>query len=207
MSHEFMNLFAVPVYRAPLKGEFTNAELKYFDAQLQTPVQAIANLSSQNKYVLNAPEMKPLRDLVQGHLDQYFATVFDTANDARLVITQSWLSLTGKGGSHHTHSHPNSIASGVVYINLAANDGINFYRDEDRQWFDLKPRQQNYYNAYSYFIEAKVGDVVIFPSHIKHGVRQVETDMQRLSLAFNTFISGEIGREEFSNQLRIEVKP
>lgn len=207
MSHELMNLFAVPVYKAPLERGFTSAESEYFSSQLQSPLQAIANFSSRNKYVLDAPELKALRELAQTHLDQYFTTVYDTANEARLVITQSWLALTRKGESHHAHSHPNSIASGIIYINLAANDGINFYRDEDRQWFDLKPRQQNYYNAYSYFIEAKIGDIVIFPSHVKHGVRQVETDTQRLSLAFNTFISGEIGREEFSNQLRIEVKP
>lgn len=207
MSYELMNLFAVPVYKAPLGRDFHAEELEYFNSQLLSPVQAIANFSSQNKYVLNSPQLGELRKLAESHLEQYFKTVYDTSNDARLVITQSWLAMTGKGGSHHTHSHPNSIASGVIYINLAKRDGINFYRDEDRQWFDLKPRQQNYYNAYSYHIEASVGDIVIFPSHIKHGVRQVEADIQRISLAFNTFISGEIGREEFSNQLRIEVKP
>ncbi len=205
MQHDLMNLFAVPVYRASLGREYSAEEQNYFREQLQKPVQAISNYSSENKYVLNAPELSDLRKLAEAHVQQYFNTVFDTENDVRLVITQSWLSLTGKGGSHHTHSHPNSIASGVIYINLAANDGINFYRDEDRQWFDLKPRQQNYYNAYSYFIEAKIGDVVIFPSHIKHGVRPVEQDIHRVSLAFNTFLSGELGREEFSNQLRINV--
>jgi len=207
MQHELMNLFAVPVYKASLGRKFTDSELEFFNSQLQQPVQAISNFSSENKYVLNAPEMGGLKKLAEEHLSEYFTTVYDTANDAKLVITQSWLSLTGKGGSHHTHSHPNSIASGVIYISLAANDGINFYRDEDRQWFDLKPRQQNYYNAYSYFIEAKAADIIIFPSHIKHGVREVEQDIHRVSLAFNTFISGEIGREEFSNQLRIDVKP
>ena len=205
MQHDLMNLFAVPVYRGAIGRKFKQEELDFFSSQLQSPIQAVSNFSSENKYVLNAPELSELRKLAEEHLQQYFATVYDTANDARLVITQSWLALTRKGESHHAHSHPNSIASGIIYINLAANDGINFYRDEDRQWFDLKPRQQNYYNAYSYFIEAKIGDIVIFPSHIKHGVRPVETDTHRLSLAFNTFISGEIGREEFSNQLRIDV--
>ena len=206
MQHDLMNLFAVPVYKASLGRDFSTSELDYINAQLQSPVQAIGNYSSQNKFVLNAPEMSELRQIAETHLQQYFATIYDTANDAQLVITQSWLSLTGKGGSHHTHSHPNSIASGVIYINLAPNDGINFYRNEDQQWFDLKPRRQNYYNAYSYHIEASVGDIIIFPSHIKHGVRQVEADIHRISLAFNSFISGEIGHGEFSNQLRIEVK-
>lgn len=207
MQHELINLFAVPVYKASLGRNFEQTELDYINAQLQVPVQAISNYSSQNKSVLNDPAMNALRQFAQTHLNKYFETVYDTENDARLVITQSWLSLTGKGGAHHTHSHPNSIASGVIYINLAANDGINFYRDEDRQWFELKPRKRNYYNAFSYFVEASIGDIIIFPSHIKHGVRTVESDIHRVSLAFNTFISGEIGEEGFSNQLRIEVKP
>lgn len=207
MQHDLMNLFAVPVYKASIDRKFTDAEMDFFKQQLQSPMQAISNFSSENKYVLNAPEMADLRSLAEQHLQQYFETVYDTANDARLVITQSWLTLTGKGGSHHTHSHPNSIASGIFYINLANEDGINFYRDEDRQWFDLKPRQQNYYNAYSYFVNASIGDIVIFPSHVKHGVRPVQDDIQRVSLAFNTFISGELGRDEFSNQLRISVNP
>lgn len=205
MQHDLINLFAVPVYKASLGRDYSAAEQQFFREQLAQPVQAIDNYSSTNKYVLDAPELADLRKLAEGHLQQYFESIYDTANDVQLAITQSWLSLTTQGGAHHTHSHPNSFASGVIYINLAPRDGINFYRDEDRQWFDLQPRQNNYYNAYSYHIETQVGDIVIFPSHIKHGVRPVEADIQRVSLAFNSFPSGELGREDFSNHLRITV--
>ncbi|GAB5499901.1 MAG: hypothetical protein PsegKO_22120 [Pseudohongiellaceae bacterium] len=205
MQHDLMNLFAVPVYKASLGRDYSAEEQQYFRDQLAQPVQAIDNYSSANKYVLDAPELADLRKLAEDHLQQYFETIYNTANDVQLAITQSWLSLTTQGGAHHTHSHPNSFASGVIYINLAPRDGINFYRDEDRQWFDLQPRQNNYYNAYSYHIETQVGDIVIFPSHIKHGVRPVDADIQRISLAFNSFPSGELGREDFSNRLRITV--
>lgn len=206
MQYELVNLFAVPVFKTSLGREFTEAELAFFKNQLQSPVQAISNYSSSNKYVLDAPELANLRDELDAFLQGYFETVYNTANKVRLEITQSWLAMTGKGGSHHTHSHPNSIASGVLYINLAEKDGINFYRNEDQQWFDLQPKQQNYYNAYSYLVETKVGDVVIFPSHIKHGVRPVSEDVQRVSLAFNTFLSGELGHEGYSNSLKISVQ-
>ncbi|MFN3162653.1 MAG: TIGR02466 family protein [Pseudohongiellaceae bacterium] len=205
MQYELMNLFAVPVYKASLGRDFSADEQQYFREQLQQPIKAIDNHSSPNKYVLDAPQLASLRKLAEEHLQHYFDTIYNTANDVELVITQSWLSMTGKGGAHHTHSHPNSFASGVIYINLAPQDGINFYRNEDQHWFDLQPKQQNYYNAYSYHIETRVGDIVIFPSHIKHGVRPVEADVQRVSLAFNSFLSGELGRDEFSNRLHISV--
>lgn len=205
MPYELMNLFAVPVYKASLGREFSASEQRFFHEQLQHPVRAIDNHASANKYVLDSPQLADLRKLVEEHLQHYFETIYNTANDVTLAITQSWLSLTTRGGAHHSHSHPNSFASGVIYINLAPRDGINFYRDEDRHWFDLQPKENNYYNAYSYHIETRIGDIVIFPSHIKHGVRPVEADVQRISLAFNSFPSGELGREEFSNHLRITV--
>ena len=206
MQYELVNLFAVPVYKSTLGRAFTEQELAFFKTSLTQPVQAISNYASANKAVLDEPELKQLRSEIEAHINSYFERIYNTANDARLVITQSWLAMTGKGGSHHNHSHPNSIASGVVYISLAEKDGINFYRNEDQQWFDLQPKEHNYYNAYSYHVETRIGDVVIFPSHIKHGVRQVSEDVRRISLAFNTFISGEIGHEGYSNRLKIEVK-
>lgn len=206
MEFELINLFAVPVYKAPLERGFIEQEMAFFKTELENPVQAISNHASANKQVLDSPELADLRELISGHVDAYFQRIYNTANNVKLEITQSWLAMTTQGGAHHTHSHPNSIASGVLYINLGQQDGINFYRDEDQQWFDLQPKENNYYNAYSYHVETRVGDIVIFPSHIKHGVRPLQQDVQRISLAFNTFFSGELGHPGFSNSLNISVQ-
>lgn len=205
MSHELMNLFAVPVYKAPLGRAFSETEQQYFRNELRDATPAVANFSSRNKAVLNAPAMQGIRTFIQEHLDRYFRTVYDTANNVELRVTQSWLALTRKGQSHHTHTHPNSVVSGVLYINLAEHDGINFYRNDDLQWYELMPREQNYYNAYRYFIETRIGDIVLFPSNVKHGVREMTEDVERVSLAFNTFFSGELGRDGYSNALNITV--
>jgi uncharacterized protein (TIGR02466 family) len=200
-----MNLFAVPVYRSPLGREFTPEEMQFFRQELGQPANAINNHASRNKDVLSAPAMQAIRAQLQQNLDTYFKTIYDTENDVRLEITQSWLTLTRRGQSHHTHSHPNSVVSGVLYINIADDDGINFFRNDDLLWYELIPRQQNYYNAHSMFVKANARDIILFPSHIKHGVREVSTDIERISLAFNTFFSGAMGREGFSNFLRISV--
>lgn len=205
MDHELMNLFAVPVYKSSLGREYTQAELAFFKNELSDPVRAISNFASKNKNVLDADVMRDIRLIIQKNLNEYFSKIYNTSNKVVLEITQSWLSVTGRGGAHHTHSHPNSVASGVLYINLAKQDGINFYRSDELNWFELLPKEQNYYNAYRYFIETEVGDIVIFPSNVKHGVKEVSEDVERVSLAFNTFFSGELGRDEFSNSLSIKI--
>lgn len=135
----------------------------------------------------------------------HFRIVFDTSNAATLKITQSWLTLSRRGESHHPHTHPNSIASGVLYINLAPEDGIYFFRNDEYQWYELIPKNDNYYNTSSHMISTKIGDIVIFPSNVKHGVREVKDDIQRISLSFNSFFHGEMGREEYSNALHLQV--
>lgn len=206
MQHDMMNMFAVPVYRTKLNRPFSQQEVQFFKQSLQDAVPAIHNRSSVDKRVLAAPALADIQQFIEANLRQYLQTVFNTANDVRLQITQSWLTLSGKGQSHHVHTHPNSVVSGVLYINLAPVDGINFYRNEDNIWYELVKQQDNYYNAYQYFVQTSVGDLLLFPSNVRHGVREVTEDVERVSLSFNTFFSGQLGRDDFSNGLSIEVK-
>ena len=206
MANEMMNLFAVPVFKSSIERGYTESEMQFFNDQLKDAIPALNNHASRNKQVLESAAMADIKSIIQFSLDNYFRTVFNTANNVRLKITQSWLSVTHKGESHHTHTHPNSVVSGVLYIRLAPQDGINFFRSEDMLWYELIPEKQNYYNAYRFFVETHIGDLVIFPSNVKHGVKEVTEDVERISLAFNAFFDGELGREAFSNALSIRVE-
>ena len=149
--------------------------------------------------------MKSIRTVIEQTLAEYFETVHASSNDVSLKITQSWLTLSRKGESHHTHTHPNSVVSGVLYINLAQNDGINFYRNEDNIWYELLREKETYYNTTSYHVSTKVGDIILFPSNVHHGVKPVTENVERVSLSFNTFFSGTLGKKEFANGLSINL--
>lgn len=205
MQHDLMNMFAVPVYRSALGRSFITRELEFFRMALMGAVPAIHNHSSVDKSVLSAPQLSVIREFIEANLAQYSKTVFNTSNQVQLQITQSWLTLAGKGQSHHVHTHPNSVVSGVLYINLAPVDGISFYRNEDNIWYELVRQQDNYYNANQYFVQTAVGDLLLFPSNVRHGVRPVTENVERVSLSFNTFFSGKLGRDEFSNALNLTV--
>ncbi|HDZ09971.1 putative 2OG-Fe(II) oxygenase [Pseudohongiella sp.] len=205
MDHQMMNMFAVPLYRAALGRAFSDEEMQFFKAELSDPVAAITNYASRNKKVLDTAPMQSIRAVLQAHLDQFFKITFNTTNNVSLQITQSWLTRSQQGDAHHTHTHPNSVVSGVLYINLAPKDGINFYRNEDNLWYELIRQEDSYYNALRYFVQTGIGDIILFPSNIRHGVNAVTENIDRVSLSFNTFFSGELGREEFSNQLNIRL--
>ncbi len=205
MQHEMMSMFATPLYRSSLQRAFSQSELECFRKELADSVPSISNLSSRNKQVLNNPALAQIKSCLQEHLNAYFKTVFNTANEVQLLLTQSWLTLSRKGESHHAHTHPNSVVSGVLYINLGPNDGISFHRNEDNVWHELVSAQDNYFNAKRYFVNTQVGDIVLFPSHVRHGVREVQENIERVSLSFNSFFSGNIGRDEFANSLTITL--
>jgi uncharacterized protein (TIGR02466 family) len=205
MQHDLMNMFATPLYRASLGRSYTEEELNFFREALADCVESISNFSSRDKDVLNNPVLHGLRDILQQHLDEYFKTIYNTSNKVSLKITQSWLTLSRQGESHHAHTHPNSVASGVLYINLAENDGISFHRNEDNLWHELLPAEENYFNAKRYFINTAVGDILLFPSHVRHGVREVSDPIERVSLSFNSFFEGELGNKEFATAVKISL--
>jgi uncharacterized protein (TIGR02466 family) len=205
MNSNMINLFPLPLQKTKLRRAYSERELNFVKAELQSNHKSIANYASTNKYILNADEMLDIRQVLQDALDTYFKEVFNSSNKLSLKITQSWLTLTGNGESHHEHTHPNSVASGVLYINLGKNDGISFYRNEDSQWYEFLREKETFYSAKSFFIPCEAGDIVIFPSNLRHGVKQNSLQVERISLAFNTFFEGELGRDEFSNALIIKL--
>ncbi len=197
MKSDMLNMFATPLYRSSLDRSFSDTELDFFRESMQDPVRAIGKRSSRNKFLLNAPPMQEIRATLQAHLDNYFRIVFDTSNEATLKIAQSWLTLSRRGESHHPHTHPNSIASGVLYINLAQEDGIYFFRNDEYQWYELMRKNDNYYNTSSHMISTKVGDIAIFPSNVKHGVREVKDDTSESVFLLIHFSMARWGRRNF----------
>jgi uncharacterized protein (TIGR02466 family) len=115
------------------------------------------------------------------------------------------LNYTDKTGHHHLHYHPNSIISGVIYIQATEfKDQIEFQNTDINPWH-VHNKTSNAFNSNLYHVPVKTGDVVLFPSTIYHGVPEVEADKTRISLAFNSFWIGRIGYDEDQTNY-LEVK-
>lgn len=200
---EIINLFPQPVGIRDLDRSLTAAELKCLTGQPQRPNQG--NTSSQDTYVLDQKVMRGFRTWIQAQLDEYFAETITPESAVSLRITQSWTNHTDGGHWHHKHSHPNSIISGVFYVQSEpGRDRIHFYRDEVRQ-LKVRPSAWHMYNSESWWLESIPGRLLLFPSTLTHMVEAIPADAPtRISLSFNTFYQGIVGSDLELTQLRLK---
>lgn len=193
------NLFPTPIGFFRYNGEL---DKDFLVNQPQRPNEG--NTSSEDKYLLKHKQLSELRQFIDKSLHEYFMATYCPKNDVHLKITQSWLNWTKPGQFHHKHAHPNSLISGVYYIDARKdNDKIIFYRD-GYQRLVLPPAEWNPYNSESWWYPVGAGDLILFPSSLTHMVQPVEGDETRISLAFNAFPIGFLGGEDELTALRLE---
>lgn len=186
-----LEVFPEPIY----KGEivFSERELSYFNRAREKGDyrNTYGNYTSNDSFVLENEELVELKDSVQKHLDYYLTSIIGASN-VSLEITQSWLNFNDYGSSHHTHTHVNSIVSGVIYTTPNPAPLVVFKRQD---YFPIRPMITNMtqYNNPMKVIEVKQGDILLFPSQLPHGVQSNKTNKTRTSLAFNTFYKGVLG--------------
>ena len=197
---QIVNLFPTAVGMFDLSREFTEVERNYLLNQEHAP--NMGNTTSKFRFILRDDSMIDLRAFVQNSIDAYFNNVIAPSKDASLYVTQSWTNYSKKGQWHHAHEHPNSILSGVFYIQTDNVDKIYFEKNHYEQ-IQFPTENFNLYNSKSWWLEATQGRLVLFPSSLRHNVPPVETDHTRVSLSFNTFAKGLIGAEE--NLTALEV--
>ena len=205
MNFNIHGIFPTPVLFSNIGRTWTEEEQAFLQKQSESTHNNMGNTTSNDRYVLRSPEAKAMSDFVQKAIDQYIDNVmFPKFRDQlEFYVTQSWLNYTKPGQYHHKHAHPNSIISGVLYIDAdESKDKIFFYKDGYQQ---IKFPTENFqlYNSESWYFTVKTGDIVIFPSSLTHMVETKEGDNLRTSLAFNVFAKGYIGNEDELTALQL----
>jgi len=89
-------------------------------------------------------------------------------------VQQWWYNINEKGCWNTPHTHPNSDLALVLY--LTDSDGLLSL---------LNPHAQRQFNRQHATINAKKGDIVIFPSDLMHYVMPNQRDTDRISISMN----------------------
>jgi len=188
MKHDLLGLFptAVEIFsEVPITKKDTETLLNINGYHNNT-----GNLITNEDYVLE--KTPSLKRTLEKCIKQFVIKTYQPINDIEFPITQSWLNVTKKGMHHHTHLHANSYISGVLYLKTIPDDRINFMRqDLFSVIFDIE--KYNTFNSQLRWVTVNDYDLLLFPSSLTHGVDINKTEEDRISLSFNTWVSGTVG--------------
>lgn len=147
-----------------LGRQFTKEEREVFVNCVKNASEieaSLGNAKTKSMSILEIPELVNIKSFCLSSLNNY-------TNDNDIYITESWLNFTMPGEWQHSHNHPNSLISGIFYVNVRkALHTVVFSELEET-------------------IGVERFDLLLFPSHLLHHTpKNIGNDLQ-ISLAFNT---------------------
>ena len=132
------------------------------------------------------PALKPLYDAFQNCVDDYS----DQIGIERSKIYESWMNILTMHGSVGVHRHYSAVISAAYYPYVDVGSApITFVSStEGFRMLDVEHTVKNATGTYTsnvQNIEAKTGQLVLFPGWLQHYVPPNKTDL-RITLSFNT---------------------
>ena len=157
---------------------------------------------TNDKQVLNHDICAPLKEQVQAGIDEFLFDYFKMKFDGKFFVHRSWVLEQKTGHWSHKHTHPNSILSGVMYLDVPEGSGeIQFDKPENyHNWINTDTlrfmvEEYHQYNCDIWRIFPQAGAMLIFPSHLKHSVMTNRAKESRWSLSFDCFLEGFLAGE------------
>ncbi len=200
MKEELLQLFSTPLLIVPYEKPI-NKELAYLKTISYREQKQNGNYRSDDSYLLRNEEFKNIKNFLGEAVDKFTKNVMQSKQ--RLIITQCWANRNPKGSKHHEHVHPNSIISGVMYFQIHEKlPPIQFAKDR-QDGIKLDPIKYTHLNSESFMLPCKPGELIMFPSSLKHSVPINMSDEDRISISFNTFCIDVIGSEQALTHLDI----
>ena len=198
MQDELLSLFPTPVLIAqyPLSYEKELEYIRELPCRRENKGGDAGNVihynrQSEDTFVLDKPELSNVRAFIESKIYKYVKEVMSSNNE--LMITQSWINKSGKGESHHEHVHPNSLISGVWYPVISEKLPPIQFRSRAQRDVSLSTEKFNNFNSATFLLPMKAGELILFPSNLTHSVPANQSEIERISLSFNTWAKGSLG--------------
>ena len=176
-------------------------ELNYIENLPYKEQVGNANFKSKDSYLTKHEQLKDLKIFFKECIDDYCNVISNSVQ--RLVITQLWANKNPTGAKHHEHVHPNSILSGVFYLRQDKTLPPIQFSKSNQHSLKLDPRKYNIHNAETFMLPCTAGELLLFPSTLRHSVPINVGKENRISLSFNTFSIDTLGSKDSLTHLDI----
>ena len=191
---QIISLFPTPVLVTEYKEDFTE-EFNYIKNLDYLPPHLFnKNFRSKDTHLLKNKSLEKIKNFCIESLELYEKKILGT--DEHLTITQCWSLKNPLQSSMHGHAHPNSIISGVFYFNCNKELPPLQFKKEMETSFKLPSSSYNIFNSEMFHLSPQSGNLILFPSYLKHSVPVNRDKEMRYSMAFNTFCSSVLGEEQ-----------
>ena len=204
MKNAIYPLFPYPLLVCAKKYEFTIAEKKYIsDLEM---IDNIGNSMSKNDKVLDCEELSNLKRFIDQQLFNFKKNLLNIKDANEIYITQSWVNNSGPNQFHPKHKHPNSVISGVMFLdenNSGSLPPIRFHRTLEMFPLNFSYDELNEFNASAREFDPEQGMLMLFPSLLEHDVGENTSDRVRTSVSFNTYVRGMVGGREQLTEVNI----
>ena len=204
MKNTIYPLFACPLMVSARTYEFSDAEEQFFDALEM--VDNVGNSMSKDDRVLDNEALSALKLFIEEQIFAFKKGLLRIRDDNDIYITQSWINRSEPGQFHPRHKHPNSVISGVMFLDDNADASlppIRFHRTLEMFPLEFNFDELNEFNASCQVFDAVRGRLMLFPSLLEHDVDPNTSDRVRTSLSFNTFVKGAVGGREQLTRVKI----
>lgn len=107
------------------------------------------------------------------------------------TIKEMWMNVLEPGGSQFMHSHANSFVSGIIYLTAPHPAARTIFQKSAGAGefvfkHDAAQGKVNEFTAERWVVpEVGPGDLVLYPSHLLHGVPPNQAGDRRITLALN----------------------
>ena len=197
---ELLQLFPTPALITKYENTFEE-EFKFIQNLRYIEQKENKNFKSDDTYLLKHKELSKIKDFIYESLNKFIKNIFQTKQ--RLVVTQCWTNRNPPGSKHHEHVHPNSILSGVFYFRQSKTLPPIQFSKSIQESFKLNPEKYNILNAETFLLPMVDGELVLFPSSLRHSVPFNKGNETRYSMSFNTFCIDELGSRDSLTHLNI----
>ena len=206
---EIIPLFSIPLYKGNM-----NIDDKTKNSLLKEKITRMPSGNgdfSENKYILDLPQYEKLKNEVKIYVENYVYKFLMVQKQIEFYVQNSWLVKHYPNDWAQSHSHSNSMLSGVLYLKTEQNSGVITFEKPDgytnlfHQCMRIPFSESDNHNCDFWHEHPKDNDILIFPSHLRHHVKKNESNKDRYSLAFNLNIAGVLGSTDSEiDYLRID---
>lgn len=192
--------FSVPIYNTNINLEDTIGDkirkLDFYRAEANN------GWITMDTNILDRDNFLNLKLEILSHIHILMHEIIGVDKEIGFKITNSWANKHMPGDWAHNHYHKNSLYSGVVYIETPP-DGGNLVLERPYPTLFLPTlelqsdddSEDNLINLDNWTIHPGRAKLIIFPSYVKHYVTKNNSNVERLTMAFNVWPTGKIGTD------------